>query len=47
MSQLNTVNDSCDLLSNCIFDLLINTMVHKITIMVVVVICFQIVSLTY
>ena len=37
----------CDLLSNCIFDLLINTEVDSDRIKYNVVICFQIVSLTY
>ena len=38
---------SCDLLSKCIFDLLINTSAFVISCLCVVVICFQNVSLTY
>ena len=38
---------SCDLLSNCIFDLLINNLANPVRRYGGVVICFQIVSLTY
>ena len=38
---------SCDLLSKCIFDLLIFTATTTATIVTIVVICFQNVSLTY
>ena len=38
---------SCDLLSNCIFDTLTNTVCVCVCVCVCVVICFQIVSLTH
>ena len=37
----------CDLLSDCIFDILVYSVVSICSISVSVVICFQIVSLTY
>ena len=40
-------SERCDLLSNCIFDLLINTLQCCWSKQSDVVICFQIVSLTY
>ena len=40
-------NDSCDLLSNCIFDVLKNNATYNTNSCSLVVICFQIVSLTY
>ena len=45
--MVQLLRSCCDLLSNCIFDLLINTKLSVENKDVVVVICFQIVSLTY
>ena len=45
--MLQTETDSCDLLSDCIFDLLIHSQQSILTHAHLVVICFQIVSLTY
>ncbi len=47
MYRNNQSPHCCDLLSNCIFDLLTNTDLVKRIRLMEVVICFQIVSLTY
>ena len=47
VSDDDITNYSCDLLSNCIFDVLKNNDVLGKSLPVLVVICFQIVSLTY
>ena len=45
--RIITCHSGCDLLSDCIFDLLIHSKINGVTFFYSVVICFQIVSLTY
>ena len=47
VKHLYNLANSCDLLSNCIFDVLKNNASWRIAVCLTVVICFQIVSLTY
>ena len=47
MFRAPKANRRCDLLSKCIFDLLINNSKNGIVVKYTVVICFQNVSLTY